>query len=238
MAFFVKHLKATRSGFWIMPAMQGFVFLFGLLMVLSINAFINDDRDYALIGSLMALAVSVFGGLLRGGSAVSRYRITISMGYPRRAYLLADPLITALNCVEGVIFSWVLSKFELWLYQTLYPGWEMEFDIIGMMKWRHFLLFIVGACILDYLIGAMMLRFGNKGIAIICCPLSFSGVFLNATVGAARAGSTSLLAQLGRGMLFVAGLLRPAMWAAVGAALLLVLLVFCTLWYRKAEIRT
>lgn len=238
MDFFIKHLKATRSGFWIMPVMQGIVFLFGLLMVLLINVFINDDRTYALIGSMMALMVSVFGGLPRGGSTMNRYRVAVSMGYPRRSYLLTDPLITALNCAEGTVFAWILSKFELWVYHTLYPGWEMEFDIINMMKWWHFLLLIIGACILDYLLGALMLRFGYKAVSILCFPLGMSGVFLNATVGAARRGSASLLAQLGRGMLFVAGLLRPAMWAAIGVALLLVLLVFCTLWYRKAEIRT
>ena len=237
MNFFIKHLKATRSGFWILPAMQGFVFLFGFLMVLAINMFVNDEQDYALIGSLMALAVSVFGGLLRGGSTMNRYRIAVSMGCTRRSYLLADPMITALNCAEGIAVAWILSKFELLAYHTLYPGWEMEFDFISMMKWWHFLILIAVACILDYFLGALLLRFGSKSIAVFCCPLGFSGVFLNATVGAARQGSASLLAQLGRGMLFVARLLRPTMWAAVGIVILLVLLALSTMWYRKAEVR-
>lgn len=237
MTFFVKHLKTTRSGFWIMLVMQGFVFLFGLLMVVCINLFVNEDRDYALIGSLMALVVPAFGGIARGNGAMNRYRMAVSMGYPRRFYLLADPFITALNCGEGIIFAWILSKFELWVYNILYPGWEMDFDVIAMMEWWYFLLIIVGACVLDYLMGALILRFGNKAFAILFCPLGLSGVFLNATVGAARRGSASLLAQLGRGMLFMAGLLRPAVWAAVGAVLLLVLLVLSTMVYRKAEIR-
>lgn len=238
MDFFVKHLKATRSGFWIMLVMQGFVFLFGLLMVVCINLFVNEDRDYALIGSLMALVVPAFGGIARGNGAMNRYRIAVSMGYPRWFYLLADPFITALNCAEGIVFAWILSKVELWVYHALYPGWEMEFDLIDMMEWWNFLLLIVGSCFLDYLLGALILRFGNKAFTILFCPLGLSGVFLNATVGAARRGSASLLAQLGRGLLFVAGLLRPAMWAAVGAIILLALLILSTMCYRRAEVRT
>lgn len=238
MGFFVKHLKATRSGFLVMLAMQSFLFLFGFAIVLIINATINHDRDYALIGSLMALIASLFGGMLRGNGAMNRYRTAVSMGHTRRAYLLAAPFITALNCGAGIVFAWVLGRFELWVYHILYPGWEMEFDVISMMKWWHFLLFILGVCALDYVLGAVQLRFGTKGFAFIWFPLCFSGVFMNATVGAAQEGSTSLLAQLGRGILFVAGLLRPAMWAAIGIVLLLVLLALSTMWYRKAEIRS
>lgn len=237
MNFFIKHLKATRSGFWIMPVMQGSVFLFGLMMVIIINLFVNDEQDYALIGSLMALIVPVFGGLVRGSGTVNRYRTAVSMGYPRRSYLLADPFITALNCAEGVVFAWVLSKVELLIYHILYPGWELEFDFISMMAWWHFLVLIAAACVLDYILGALMLRFGYRAFSILCLPLGFSGVFLNATVGAARHGSTSLLAQVGRGMLFIAGLLRPAAWAAVGIVLLLVLIGFSTWYYRVSEIR-
>lgn len=237
MDFFVKHLKATRSGFLVVPVMQGSVFLFGLMMVIIINLFVNDEQDYALIGSLMALLVSTFGGVVRGNGTANRYRTAISMGCTRKSYLMTDPFVTALNCGEGVVFAWVLSKIEMGIYHVLYPGWEMEFDFIGMMEWWHFLLLIAGGCLLDYLLGALMLRFGYKAFSILCLPLGFSGVFLNATVGAARHGSTSLLAQVGRGMLFIAGLLSPAAWAAVGIVFLLVLVGLSTWYYRVSEVR-
>lgn len=237
MDFFVKDLKATRSGFLITLVMQGFLFLFGFLIVLIINATVNHDQDYALIGSMMALAISLFGGLLRGNGGMNRFRTAVSMGCTRRSYILADPFITALNGVAGIAFAWLLSKFELLVYRALYPGYEMDFDVIALMKWWHFLLFIVGVCIVDYLMGALQLRFGTKGFAIVWFPLCFSGVFINATVGAAQEGRSSLLSQLGRAILFVAGLLSPAMWAAVGIVILLVLLAFSTMWYQKAEIR-
>ena len=65
MKFFVRHLRATRSGILMMLAIQGSVFLFGVLMVLGINAFLNEDQDYAAIGSMMAL----LGGVLCPGAA-------------------------------------------------------------------------------------------------------------------------------------------------------------------------
>lgn len=237
MNFFLRHLNANRFGFAIILIMQGFLFLFGVLIVFIINTFINDEQDYALIGSMMALMASAFGGLLRGSGGMNRYRTAVSMGHTRRAYMLADPLVTALFCTMGLASAWVLSKFELWLYHTLYPGWEMEFDIVGIMKWWHFLVFIVVVCAFDYFMGALQLRFGTKGFMVIWLPLCFSGVIINSTVGAAQEGSTSLLAQLGRGILYVVGLLRPAMWAGLGILVLLVLLICSTMWYRKAEIK-
>ena len=76
MKFFVRHLRATRSGILVMLAIQGSVFLFGVLMVLGINAFLNEDRDYAAIGSMMALLGGVLGGGIAGGYGASvRYQI-------------------------------------------------------------------------------------------------------------------------------------------------------------------
>lgn len=237
MNFFVKHLKATRSGILIMLAMQSFLFLLGFLIVLGINAFINKDRDYAAIGSMMALMGSVFAGLLRGSGGMNRYRTAVSMGRTRRSYLLADPAITALICALGLGFAWLLDRFEVWVYSLLYPGWNLDFDIISLMKWWYYLLFIAGTCILDFCLGALQLRFGAKGFAIVWFPLCFSSIILNSTVGAAQEGSTSLLAQIGRGILFIAGLLSPAIWAVVGIVILLVLVVLSAVCYSRAEIR-
>ena len=51
MNFFIKHLKANRAGVLIMLGFQAALFLFGFLIVVCINAFVNEDRDYAAIGS-------------------------------------------------------------------------------------------------------------------------------------------------------------------------------------------
>ena len=38
-----------------MLAVQGGLFLMGVIMVVCINIFLNEDQDYAAIGSMMAL---------------------------------------------------------------------------------------------------------------------------------------------------------------------------------------
>jgi len=237
MKFFVKHLKATRSGVLVMLVLQGVLFLMGLLMVVGINAFINDDRDYATIGSMMALMATVFGGLLRSGGGMHRYCTVVSMGHTRLSYMLADPIITAINCAVGFGFAWLLDKFELWVYRLLYPGWELDLDVMAEMEWWFYLIFIVGICILDFLLGALQLRFGTKGFAAVWFPLCFAPMIIANSVNTAQEGGSSLLAQIGKGILFLVGLLSPAMWAAVGVVILLALLVLSVMCYRSAEVR-
>lgn len=235
MNFFIRHLKVNRSGVVIMLIFQAALFATGVLIVMGINAFVNQDRDYAAIGSMMALIATVFGGLIRGNGGAYRYNMAVSMGQTRRSYMLADPILTVMNCVVGIAFAWVLNKFELWLYTKLYPGWELDLDLHSMMKWQYYLLFILGICIADFCFGALQLKFGAKGFAAIWFPCCFAPMIISNSVEAAREGGTSLLAQIGYGILFVVKLLSPAVWAAVGVVLLLVLLVLSVVCYRTSE---
>ena len=233
MSFFFKHLRANRSGTLIMLAMQGGLFLFGVLMVLGVNTFLNDEQDYAAIGSMMALFGTVFGGLLRGSGAPVRFRMALSMGHTRRAYILADPVITFINCLIGVGAAWLLGKLELWLYGLLYPGWMCDFDVSIIFRWWSILLLAAVVSIADFCMGAFQLRFGAKGFMAIWFPLCFSPMIVVNCLNAAEEGGASLMAQIGRGLIFLAGLLTPAMWAAVGAALLLVLVALSALCYLR-----
>lgn len=240
MDFCVRHLKVNRAGLPIMLGIQGFTFLFGVLLVVGINTFINDDKTYAAIGSMMALMGVFFGGLFRGGGGMLRYQRAVSMGHTRRSYILADPLITVINCAIGIAFVCVLDKLEVWLYGMLYPGWTMEFDLFSELewiKWWYAPAFILGICVLDFCLGALQLRFGTKGFAAIWCPLCFAPMIITNTVGAAQRGSTNLLAQIGRFFLYLAGLLSPAVWGGVLAAVLLALVVLSVLCYKMAEVR-
>ncbi|MBD5161859.1 MAG: hypothetical protein HDT14_07595 [Oscillibacter sp.] len=235
MNFFIKHLKVNRSGVLIMLIFQAALFLTGFLIVVCINAFVNQDRDYAAIGSMMALMATVFGGLVRGNGGAHRYHMAVSMGRTRRSYMLADPILTVMNCVIGVAFAWVLNKFELWVYTLLYPGWELDFDLHSEMKWWFYVIFIAGICVADFCFGALQLRFGAKGFAAIWFPCCFAPMIISNAVHAAQEEGTSLLAQIGRGILFLAGLLSPAIWAAAGIVLLLGLIVLSVICYRTAE---
>ena len=237
MKFFLKHLKVNRSGVLIMLAFQLGLFLMGMLIVVVINATVNDDRDYAAIGGMMALMATLFGGLVRGSGGMNRYRMAVSMGQTRRSYMLADPVVTLLNTLVGIGFAWLLDKFELWLYGILYRGWEMDLDVFSMMRWWYYPIFVLGICILDFCFGALQLRFGNKGFAAIWFPLCFLPMIAGNSVNAARTGGSSLLAQIGRGILFLAGLLAPPVWGGVLLLFLLFLIVLSVLCYRRAEVR-
>jgi len=132
MDFFVKHWKVNRSGMLMMLAFQLGLFLMGMVMVLGINIFLNDDQDYAAIGGMMALMATVMGGLARGATGMIRYRLAVSMGYTRRAYMLVDPALTLMNCIVGVVFAWVLNQLELRLYAS--PKQDREVWFIRSRK--------------------------------------------------------------------------------------------------------
>lgn len=235
--FFVKHLKVNRNGIPIMLAFQLALFLTGVIIIVVINATVNDDRDYAAIGSMMALMATLFGGLVRGSGAMNRCRMAVSMGHTRLSYMLADPVITMLNTLVGIVFAWLLNQFELWLYSVIYPGWKLDFDVFVVMKWWYYLIFIAAICVLDFCFGALQLRFGNKGFAAVWFPLCFLPMIVGNSVEAAQEGGSSLLAQIGRGIVFLIRLLSPAAWAAVGIVVVLGLLVLSVLCYRKAEVK-
>lgn len=242
MRFFLRHMRANRDGMLVMLVIQGGLFLLGVLIVLGINAGLNDERDYAAIGSMMALMGTAFGSLARGHGAPVRYRMAVSMGCPRRFYLLADPLVTALNTLAGVVTAWVLNKLELWFYSVLYRGWELDSNTFTVIEWWTaewwvWIVFIGGVCAVDFCLGALQLRYGAKGFALVWFPLCFGPGVITNSVQAMQRGSTSLLARLGEGVVFVAGLLSPAAWGGVGAAAVLAAVAFSARCYLRAEVR-
>ena len=229
MKFFLKHLKATWR--------SGLEFLMGVIIVMVINATLNDDKDYAAIGTMMALMATAIGGLLRGAGAPVRYRTAVSMGHTRRSYILADPAVTALTCLVGIGVAWVLRWVEMGLYSLLYPGWSCEFDLLVVFQWWVILLLVAGVTVADFCMGALQLRFGQKGFLAIWFPLCFAPMIISNATHAATEGNTSLFGQIGRGVLFLIQLLSPVAWAAVGGAVILALVVLSVLCYKRAEVR-
>ena len=241
MDFFSRHLRVNRSGALFMLGVQFALFLFGVILVLIINRFINEDHDFAAIGSLMALMGSIFGGLMRGQGAPVRCRLAVSMGRTRRSYILTDPVITALNCLVGIGFAWALSRIELALYHALYhalyPGWTCDLDLDVVFQWWVILLIVAGVCFLDFCLGALQLRFGAKGFAAVWFPLCFAPMIFGQAARAVQEGHDNLLALVGRAVLFVAGLLPLTAWAVIGGLLLLAILALSVQCYRRMEVR-
>lgn len=238
MKFVFKYIKANRDRLGTMLVLQGGVFVLGVLLVIFINASINQDPDYAAIGGMMALFCTAFTGLVYGfGIAGVHYGLAISMGQTRRDYILAAPLCSALFTLLGVAVAWVLTQLEKGLYRLVYPGYTCELDILAMVPWWGLALGVLGVVVAEFLLGAMGLRFGQKGLLFVWLPLCLAPSLLGNSVSAARKGGTSLLAGLGRGILWLVQCLSPTAWAALGAVVLVALLALSVHCYRRAEVK-
>ena len=127
------------GGFW----------LFGTILVLIINATVNDERDYACMGALFSLAGLLPGTLSRGGgSGHVRFRLAVIMGQTRRSFLLWDTAITLLLAGMGVLLSWGLWHVEGGLYRLMYPGYADDLPLERVFDWRVLLLLLGRGCLL------------------------------------------------------------------------------------------
>lgn len=235
---FGKYLRAERGGLLYMLAFQGLFFAIGVGMVIGINAFLNDDADFACLGTFMTLIGLLIGVLARGNTTCSgRFRMAVSMGMSRRSFLVCDPLLTVLTTLTGAFFSWALHHLEQRLYGVLYPGYENDMPMDGVFRWQVLLLLAVGLCALDLTLGAMHQKFGFKGFGVLWGLFCFGCILLPQAIANALEGGTSLIARIGAGLLWLIRLLSPAMWACVGAAVLLALLIASVLCFAKAEVR-
>ena len=110
-------------------------------------------------------------------------------------------------------------------------------DLSVIFQWKFVLVIVAGVCFLDFCLGALQLRFGAKGFAAVWLPLCFFPMIFGQAARAVEAGSNSLLGRLSRVVLFVAGLLPPPVWIAVGVLLGLALLAASVQCYRRIEVR-
>ena len=118
-----KYLRLARTDVLYMLVWQVGFYLFGMAMVLIINRFVNDDPDYACMGSFFALLGTIVGLMVRGNNTGHvRLRLAVTMGMTRRSFLICEPLITAVDVALALVFARVLYGLELALYQWLLPG--------------------------------------------------------------------------------------------------------------------
>ena len=139
----MKYIRANRFApvytlFW-----QGIFFLIGIVMVVIINTFLNEDPDFACMGTLMALIATLVGSMARGNTnGHIRFRLAVSMGNTRKSYLLCDPIVTALTSAAGILAAWVLYQIEKGLYAVMYSGYENDMPLDIAFTWKIALLII------------------------------------------------------------------------------------------------
>lgn len=234
----VKYIKANRSAPLFTLAWQGGFFLVGLAMVLVINCFINDEPDYACMGTLfvlLATAVGVFARGNMGGNA--RFSLAVSMGQTRRSYLLCDSLVTLFTGAFGVSVAWCVYQVESRLYAAIYPGFQNDMPLDGIFRLKYILPALAALVLLELIFSAVTIRFGTNAFRVIWLTCCFSCMLIPRMIEAHQAGSLSLFGRIGGVIMAAAMAVTVKMWIAIGVALLLIVLGFAVNIFRKAEVK-
>lgn len=228
---------ARRDPLWALMWVGGF-WLFGVILVLAINATVNDEQNYACMGTMFSLAGVLPGVLLRGNtSGHVRFRLAVTLGQTRKSFLLWDTVITLLVAVMGVFTAWVLWHGESYLYRLLYPGYTNDIPIEAVFRWQIIGVILLALPMVTLFFTGVTQRFGTKGFGVLWILLWGGCMLIPAAVGRASEGGTSLLARMGDGVLWLAGILPPLVWACVGAAVLIAAAVAGILCLRTAEVK-
>lgn len=235
---FLKYCKINRKAPLYMVLWQLGFFLFGIAMVLIINRFLNDDKDFACMGALFALIATAVGALARGNTTLStRFGLAVSMGQSRRLFLLWDTAISLVVCLLGAAVAWGLYRLELLLYGALYPGFENGMPLDVVFQWKILLPAALVLCVASIVLGALQQRFGLKGFGIVWLCFCASFMVLPRAIDSALDGGTSLLARIGSGVLWVVRALSPEMWGNLGVFLLTVLTVWSIRYFWRAAVK-
>lgn len=230
-----KYFQSNRKPFLYQLLFQLGFFTAGLVIVLIINRFFNEDMDYACMGTLMSLCGILAGNAIQISNV--SFRLTVAMGQTRRYYLLWNLVTSTLLTLQGWLTAFCLYKLESGLYSVLYAGYTDEMPAMGrIFQLRFAALSIVLIGIIFLFFGALFIKFGAKGFWTLWIITCFSFMFLPQSVDRFQSGDTSLLAKLGGLVVAIAALLTPAMWVGVGGIALLAMLFFSIRVYLKAEI--
>ncbi len=230
-----KYLRVSKKLFLYTLLMQLGFFAFGMVMVVIINAFFNEDMDYACMGTIMALCGILAGGFQQASGV--NFRLTVLMGERRRYFLLWSPVVTALLTLQGWLTAFCLFHLETALYHALYPGYASDLPVELAFQWWAVAASAAALSIAALFFGAIYIKFGSKGAVTLWLVFCFGCMMLPQAIDKYQSGSRSLLAGVGRLLAALAAALTPAMWGAVGVVLLLCALAFSVWVYLRAEVR-
>lgn len=232
----LQYLKVNRYALLYMIFWQTVLFCVGVAMVLIINATVNDEMDYACMGTMFSIIGVLVGALTQSNlNGNTRFGLAVSMGMTRRSYLLCSPLVVALNSLGAVVWSWLLWRGENWLYAVLYPGYENDISFEAFFRWQIVLLTVVLLVVLELGLSALIQRFGMKGflpIWLCCCSM---GILLPRAADAYKEGGASLLAKLGGGLFWLIENVAVPVWIGLAMAALVAILTGSVLVFRRAE---
>jgi len=232
------YIRANRGALLFLLFWQGIFCAVGLVMVLVINGFLNDEANYACMGTLFCLVGVLVGTLARGNVAGhTRFALALSMGQTRRSYLLCDPIQTVLTGVIGLLVAWVVYQTENCLYAWLYPGFINDMPLDVVFRWQVMAVVLPVMVVLDLFFSALVYRFGARSFGVVWLAFCMSFLLLPRMVDAAQSGGTSLLARMGGGLMWAVEAMPVSVWIVLAAALAVAMLTFGVLIFRKAEVK-
>ena len=234
-----KYWKVDRIALvWTLLFQLGF-FLIGCAMVLFINRFLNDEMDYACMGTLFSLIGACVGTVAKGNlTGNTRFALAVSMGQTRKSYLLCSSLMTAFNTACALVLVRLLWVLERGAYAALYPGYSEEI-LLGPVFWSLpvMVCIVVGIVVFELGLSAMLQKVGIKGFFPLWLVCMLFGIVFPRAAEAWQEGSTSLLARLGGGVLWLVESVPGWLWIGIAVAFVLAIPVAAVMIFRKAEVR-
>ncbi len=233
-----KYFCASRKDLVPLLLWQLAGFFMGLIMVLIINAFINEDMDFAPVGTFFAFLFTFFGVFLRGNqTSKTRLSLAVCMGQTRKSFILFDTVFMAILFLLGIAFIRVLGLMELWLYVRIYPGYVNDIPLDNLFQLPVIMLLCIAVMGIYLFFTMINIRFGAKKSGLIVAVLWIGTLLVSRTLDAAKEGEGGIFAALGRGAMTLAGLFTWQIWVAVGVVLAVCLGVLGILGLRKVEVR-
>lgn len=235
---FIRYLRANRSGPLFTLAWQLGFTAFGILFVLIINTFLNDEPNYACMGSLFALIATLIGVLARGNvTGQLRFHMAVAMGNTRRSYLLGDWVVALINCAVGLAFAWCVYQGENALYQLIYPGFVNDMPLDGFYRWKIMLPVVFAVLLLDMVLTALTVRFGSKTFRVVWLCMCFSFMIFPRAIEAYQEGGNSIFARVGGAIMWLVTVVPVGGWIALGVAAVAALVIFSACTLQKAEVK-
>lgn len=233
-------LRASAPDVKWMALCVGIAYLCGVAIMLFLARLMMDAPEYFAMGLCFGLLGLLIGVLTRRNmNPHIRLRLAVGMGETRRAFLAADAVMTALETLVCLGALYLLGRLELGLFRLIEgDGMVVIADVIAVVyRWQVVAAITVGVVVFNFFLTALTNRFGMKGFLVIWLPLCLMNPILTPAINAAQSGSRSILAMLGRGVLWLIDVLSPVPWQVLVATLALFLLLVGWLLARRCEVR-
>ena len=227
---------ASRDIPWL-AAIIGGTYLFGVALMLGI-CLIFHISEYGPMGTFFALLGILVAILARRNlNPHNRLRLAVCMGTPRMRFVAADALVTALETTVSIGVVWALGMLEFLFYRTMF-GWDGDvLNAINLFQWQNALLFVLAMTVFNLFLMAFLNRFGIKVFFFIWIPLCLLNPLLTPAVYAAREGDRSLMAGLGRMVIWVVDMCSGIPWPVLAGGVLLLLTGISLLLLRRCEVK-